>query len=247
MCRAKFGTSGLRASLKELLQAGCPVDLSVAPEQAGSVTRKKLEIEQVGGALEAAIFQLENGHTGLRAALAITNLTSRAIDLRDVKVEALWDGCGWDWLTSQPVPCRDRRYRKSSYPAYVFPGNGLQLPPGDVLNRVLFEQCRLPAQRRLQGWVLGIGGPFPRDLQSGGLLRLSFVLVAADHTEYAAKIQFCAERREARTAGVKVQKIHAGGSPQSGRNNHGPIPANISGASLTPGPEPRDRRCALFD
>ena len=248
MCRSKSDTANLRASLNELLQAGCPVDPSVAPEPAGPLAQEKLEIEQFGGPLETAIFELDNGRTGLRATIAITNHSSRPIDLREVRVSALGDPYGWDWLTPQSVPCRDKKFRKSSYQAYVFPGkNGLQLPDKEVLNNILFERRRVPAKRQLEGWLLGIGGPFPQDLPKGKLLQLSLVLVAADHTKYTTKLHFFIERLEARTQPAKVQETRAGGSPKFDGNNSDSSPADVPPAPPTPDPEPRERRSTLFD
>ena len=248
MCRSKSDTANLRASLNELLQAGCPVDPSVAPEPAGPLAQEKLEIEQFGGPLETAIFELDNGRTGLRATIAITNHTARPIDLREVRVSTLGDPYGWDWLHPQSVPCRDKRFRKSSYQAYVFPGmNGLQLQPEEVLNNILFERRRVPAKRRLEGWLLGVGGIFPQNLPKGKLLKLSLVLVRRPHRIPDEAPVLRIQRLEARKQRTKVQEPRVGESATLDRNNSDTLPADTTPAQLPSDPKPRQRRSTLFD
>ena len=73
----------LKASLEELARLGSPVDLSVAVTE---VENEKVEIEQVGGVFESHLFELQDGRVACIADIAVTNQTSRTIDLIDVEL-----------------------------------------------------------------------------------------------------------------------------------------------------------------
>jgi hypothetical protein len=195
MSRTALKTAELHASLAELMRAGSPVDLSVAtkPEE-----REKVEIEQVGGIHDSEVFELPDGRVAVMADIAVTNQTTRAIDVIDIELQTPWGDSLWDWLTPQRVRFRGAK-REGSYQAYQFPGKcGLQLPYEEVINHVLLERRRLPGKRRLEGWLLGIGGRMPAELRRGQWLDLSFAIIGSDHTEYATTIQLWTERLEAR-------------------------------------------------
>lgn len=196
MSRTALKTAELHASLIELMRAGSPVDLSGAtkPDEMGQV-----EIDQVGGILESAVFELEDGSVGVRADIAVTNLTTRAIDVIDIELQTPWIGSPWDWLKPRRFSFQDRAKRKWSYQAYQFPGDcGLQLPCECVINHHLVGRRRLPGRCELEGFLLGIGGRMPAELRHGQWLDLSLVLIGSDHREYPSTIRLWTERLDPR-------------------------------------------------
>ena len=203
MSSTALKTSKLHASLAELMRAGSPVDLSVAtkPDE-----REKVEIEQVGGIYDSAVFELADGRAAIRAAIAVTNHTKRAVDVIEIELQTPWGDSLWDWLTPIRVRFPGRDKREGSYQAYQFPGKcGLQLPCADVINHLLLERRRLPGSRRREGWLLGIGGRMPAELRHGQWLDLSLAIIGSDHTKYPTTIQLPAERLEARPKTVTPQ------------------------------------------
>lgn len=196
MANTTLETARLHASLLELMRAGSPVDLAVATNP---LEKRNVEIEQVGGVHDSALFELRDGRAGFRAAIAVTNQTSRGIDVVEIELQSGCMGSDWDWLTPQQIRWRDqKKNRYCGYQAYVFPGNGggLQLQYDDVLNHLLLEHGRLPSKRRLEGWLLAVGGPMPMELRHGQWLDLSLAIIGADHMEYAETIRLWTERLE---------------------------------------------------
>jgi len=194
MYRNTLKTAQLRASLEELSRAGSPVDLSVAEQP---IESRKVIIEQVGGIYESFLQELENGRTACVIDIAVTNLTSRAIDVADVQLSTHWGDCLWQWLQPTEINFRDRN-RPCSFLEYRFPGKcGLQLLYDGVINQVLLGRRRLPGTRSVEGWLLGIGGRMPAELRPGQWLDLSLTIVGADYVEYSAMIQVPAYRLKA--------------------------------------------------
>src|ERR1039457_5636576 len=145
----------LKASLEELRQLGSPVDLLVVTE----VENEKVEIEQVGWVHGSRLFELQDGRVACMADIAVTNQTSRTIDLIEVELRTPWDDRLFEWLTPVQVQSQGRSKKRNSYRVYPFPGkNELQLQYSEVLNHRLFESKKLPGKRRFEGWLLGIGG-----------------------------------------------------------------------------------------
>ena len=104
------------------------MDSSVAVTE---VENQKVEIEQVGGIYESRIFELEDRRIAYMAYIAVTNRTSRAIDVVDVELRATWDDSLFQWLTPLQVNTQDRKKRGSSLLVYQFPREpGLQLACG---------------------------------------------------------------------------------------------------------------------
>jgi hypothetical protein len=193
MSRTASKTAEFHASLAELMRAGSPVDLSVATKPA------EVEIEQVGGIHDSALFELPDGHVAVRADIAVTNQTTRTIDVIDIELRTPWVGSLWDWLKPQRIRFQGRARLESSFEVYQFPGKyGLQLPCEDVINHVLLGRRRLPGRCQVEGWPLGIGGRMPVELRHGQWLDLSLAIIGSDHREYATTIQLWTERLDPR-------------------------------------------------
>lgn len=186
-----------KASLEELAQSGSPVDLSVSETE---VENEKVEIEQVGGIYESRLFELEDGRVAYMADIAVTNQTARTIDVIDVQLRATWDDSLFGWLTPLQVKSQGRGKRGRSYAVYQFPGEGgLQLGCSEVINPLLVERRKLPGQRRLEGWLLAIGGLMPAGPRHGQWVDLSLTIIGSDHAEYSTTLCLCTERLPART------------------------------------------------
>src|SRR5271157_93511 len=191
----------LKALLHELARSGSPVDLSVADT---GVENEKVEIEQVGCITVSRLFELEDGRVACMVDIAVTNQTARPVDVVDVELRATWDDSLFQWLTPRPVKPQGGARRDSGYSVYQFPGkHGLQLGYDEVINHVLLERKRLPAKRRLEGWLLGIGGLMPPGPLHGQWLDIHLTIIGADHAEYARTIRLCTERLEVRTKIVR--------------------------------------------
>ncbi len=130
---------------------------------------QKVEIEQVGGCIESCLFELKDGGVAYIADIAITNQTSRTIDLIDLELRTPWDDKLFRWLL--PVEIHTGAKRDQSYSIYRFPGGGPEFAYKDVINHHLVERKTLPGKRRLAGWLLGIGGFMPDSLVHGQLLK----------------------------------------------------------------------------
>lgn len=197
----------LKASLEEFAQFGCPVDLSVAVTE---LENEKVEIEQVGGLLESHIFPLQNKRTGYIVDIAVTNQTSRSIDVIDVKLKTPWDNRLFDWVRPFRVPVtplqvklQGRAKRENPLVYDLADEPGLRFAYDEVINHHLLETRKLPAKRRLEGLLLGIGDFMPDNLGQGELLEMSLTITGADHAEYATTIHLWTERRKARPMPVK--------------------------------------------
>jgi hypothetical protein len=194
----------LKASLEELARCGCPVDLSVAVTE---VENEKVEIEQVGVIYFSQIFELQDGRVAYMADIAVTNLITRTIDVVDVELRTPWNDSFFQWLTPLQFNFQGRRKRDRgySYKAYQFPGEaGLQFDYDQVINHLLVERRKLPGQRRLQGWLLGIGGRMAAELCHGKWFDLPLAIIAADHGEYSTTLRLLTQRLQG-TKSVKTR------------------------------------------
>jgi len=192
-----------RASLEELARLGSPVDLSVADME---VENEKVEIEQVGWVHGSRLFELQDGRVACMADIAVTNQTSRTIDLIEVELRTPWDDRLFEWLTPVQVQSQGRSKKRNSYRVYPFPGkNELQLQYSEVLNHRLFESKKLPGKRRFEGWLLGIGGVMPAGLRHGQWLAMPLTIITVDST-YETTIRVSTERLPARPAVVNPRR-----------------------------------------
>ncbi len=164
-----------------------------------------MEIEQVGGVFESHIFQLQDRRVACIADIAVTNQTSRTIDLIDVELRTPWDNRRFEWLLPSQVKFQTCRKRDCSPLVYRFPGLGPEFAYKEVINHHLLEREKLPGQRRLVGWLLGIGGVMPDNLVHGDWLKMSLTIIGADHAEYSEPIIFWTERLLARPTIVKTR------------------------------------------
>ena len=185
----------LKTMLEQLTQTGSPVDLSVADKQ----DQQRVEIlqEEFG----SQILELEDGRVGYMAQIALTNLLSRTIDILEVELRTPWDDHLFQWL--QPVEVRSKDYSGLIYRL----GKCIQFGPKEVINRRLFEQRSLPGKRRIEGWLLGLGGLMPRQLEDRMLCELPLVLYTADHAEYSTTLQFVTHRLPSRHSLKRTERI----------------------------------------
>ena len=170
----------LRASLEESARFGSPVDLSVADPRNEN---EKVEIEQVG-IFESHLFELQDGRIAYIADIAVTNQTSRSIDVIDVELQTPWDNRLFQWLLPSQVKFKPCRKRDCSPLVYRFPGPGPEFAYKEVINHHLLERKKLPANHRLEGLLLGIGGLMPDNLVHGEVVEVSLTIIGADHAEY---------------------------------------------------------------
>jgi len=199
----------LKASLEKLARFGSPVDSTVADLR---IDNEKVEIEQVGGIIESQIFQLQNRRVAYIADIAVTNQTSRSIDVIDVKLQTPWDNRLFEWVTPfqvkvtpLQVKLQGRAKRENPF-VYEFPGErALRFAYDEVINHHLLEARRLPAKHRLRGLLLGIGDFMPDNLVHGELLEMSLIIIGADHAEYFEPIRFWTERLLPRPTAVKTR------------------------------------------
>jgi hypothetical protein len=200
MSKTALRTAGLHASLEELRRAGCPVDLSVANQP---VEKRKVEIDQVGAVQDSMIRELEDGRVAIMAHVAVTNQSSRPIDVVEIELRAPWGEDRWDWLEAQMFSWRRGRQRHS-YQLYKFPGKvGWDFPFDQVINHALVGHCRLPAKHQIDGFLLGIsGGRMPAELRHGQWHGFSLAIITSGRAEYRETIQLWTDRLEARTKAV---------------------------------------------
>ncbi len=181
-----------RELLEALARTGSPVDMSVADD---AEEPRQVEIKQVGAVCDSKLFELESGRLGFMVNLAITNQTSRTIETVQIELRSTLIDASFQWLTPLTFRLRKRNGSDAEYRAYQFPGRcGLQLPYDEVLNHKLVEHGLLRSRRRLEGWLLGIGGLMPAELMHGQSQDLTLVIVGSDHSEHTEKIHVWTER-----------------------------------------------------
>ncbi len=185
----------LKESLEELARSGSPVDVSVAVT---AVENEKVEIEQVGGIYESQLFELEDGRVACMAYIAVTYQRARTYDVIDAELRALWDHSPFDWLLPEQVTFHTGAKRARSHWVYRFPGHGPEFERPEVLNHSLLERKKLPGQRRLEGWLLGMGGRMPAGLQHGQRRDMRLTIIGSDHAEYSTTLHLWTDRLYAR-------------------------------------------------
>jgi hypothetical protein len=168
----------------KLKQLGCPVDLSVAEEEASEA---RIEIAQYGPPTENRIFDLDDRHAGYIFGLDIFNRTSRPVYCPNIELRTPWRDPYFQWLTGE---------RHREVPHYEFPGRGAPVFPRDqVLNHVLLSKSGVLQPRvPYEGWLLAVGGLMPKHLRDREQIEATLVIVASDRTEYRQKILLVAER-----------------------------------------------------
>jgi hypothetical protein len=174
----------LAASLKELADLGSTVDLSAADIEDEATD---ILIEQGGGIVESRIFELPSGLIGYMIYVAITNLRSRPIYVRDVELRDLWQDDLFYWMADP------RETRKLD--SYRFPGKGSpELPREQVLNHFLFDGEAFTPKRSREGWLLATGRPMPESLRDRQGLDATLAILTATGAEYTQGIHLCVER-----------------------------------------------------
>lgn len=174
----------LATSLKELADLGSSVDLSV-PDIEDEAT--DILIEQGGGIVDSRIFELPSGLIGYMIYVAITNLRSRPIYVRDVELRDLWYDELFYWMSDPHETRKPDSYR--------FPGKGSpELPREQVLNHFLFDGGALTPRRPREGWLLATGRPMPKSLHDRQGLDSTLAILTSNGAEYTQKIHLCVER-----------------------------------------------------
>ncbi len=175
----------LGISLRDLVDAGIPVDLSVAEEEEQEA---EIEIEQVGGECVSRIFDLPTGLTGYTFDVIISNRTSRTIYCRELELRLPWEDSFFTWLADP------REAERVEY--YCFPnGNGPEYDREIVLNHLLLGNGAI-TQQPLAGLLLATGRPMPFDLCHGSMLDATLVLTSFDHVEHSAIVSLSIDRQE---------------------------------------------------
>src|ERR1035438_1616787 len=173
----------LRASLEESARFGSPVDLSVANPRNEN---EKVEIEQLGGPFESQILELPTGCVAYMVDIAVTNQTSRTIDLIEVELRTPWDDNFFQWLQPEPFKFQLHGKRGRSHSVYHFAETELRFTSEQVINRNLVELRKLGRQ---EGLLLAIGGRMPAGLRHGQELDMPLTIIGSDHAEYSTTIQ----------------------------------------------------------
>jgi hypothetical protein len=191
----------LRASLEESAEFGSPVDLSVADTE---VENDKVEIEQLGGPFESQILELPTGCVAYMVDIAVTNQTSRTIDLIEVELRTPWDDNFFQWLQPEPFKFQLHGKRGRSHSVYHFAETELRFTSEQVINRNLVE-LRKVRKGRQEGLLLAIGGRMPAGLRHGQELDMPLTIIGSDHAEYSTTLRFWTERLLARPKVVKTR------------------------------------------
>lgn len=224
----------LKESLEELARYGSPVDVSVAVT---AVENEKLEIEQLGGIYLSHLFELEDGRIACMADIAVTNHTARTIDVINVELRALWDNIPFQWLQPRQFKFNNYTKRGRSHLGYRFPGHGPEFEFHEVINHRLLESKKLAGKRRLEGWLLGIGGRMPAELVHGQWRDMYLTIIGYDHYEYSTTLHVWTERlltrpkvvqpRTSIFARMEQEAMHAR-RPDPGRRQVGSRPSRPS-------------------
>lgn len=177
----------LALRLKELDNLGSSVDLSVADIEDEATD---ILIEEGAGIVESRVFELPRGLSGLigyMIYLAITNLRSRPIYVRDVELRGLWHDELFYWM-SDP---QDTRKPDS----YCFPGKGSpEFPREQVLNHFLFDVGALTPRCRREGWLLATGRPMPEGIRHRQGLDATLAIWTSTGAEYTQSVHLRVER-----------------------------------------------------
>ena len=203
----------LASSLRELADAGSPVDTFIADTED---QQADLEIRQVG---ESTLFDLPNGGWGCILDLEIINQTSKTIYCTGVpELRIPWEDPFFHWQPDpRETPRRIRYYRTKSNgrreridtvsEAYFFPGGAqLEYPRALVLNHRL-EHGVLAPGRPLFGLLLATGGRMPSELLHGQSLELTFSITSSRHIEYIEKVQLWIDRLQAKRKPARTHNL----------------------------------------
>jgi hypothetical protein len=192
----------LKASLEELARFGSPVDSTVADLR---IENEKVEVEQLGGPFESQILELPTGCVAYMVDIAVTNQTSRTIDLIEVELRTPWDDNFFQWLQPEPFKFQLHGKRGRSHSVYHFAETELRFTSEQVINRNLVELRKL-GKGRQEGLLLAIGGRMPAGLRHGQELDMPLTIIGSDHAEYSTTIHLWTDRLLARPTTVKMRK-----------------------------------------
>ena len=202
--QANLNRAKLAESLKELAEAGSPVDISVADTDD---QHSDVEINQVG---ESIVFDLRFGGTGYLLDLEIINQTSKTIYCSAMALRRLWEDILFEWLPDpKENPRRLSYFRRkrnghrelvhATSENYCFCGGSqLEYPREVVLNHVLLKRGILAPGRPLKGLLLASGGPMPGELRHGQILEPTLTLISSTHIEYTAPLCLGIDRSQAK-------------------------------------------------
>ena len=192
----------LKASLEELARFGSPVDSTVADLR---IENEKVEVEQLGGPFESQILELPTGCVAYMVDIAVTNQTSRTINLIEVELRTPWDDNFFQWLQPEPFKFQLHGKRGRSHSVYHFAETELRFTSEQVINRNLVELRKL-GKGRQEGLLLAIGGRMPAGLRHGQELDMPLTIIGSDHAEYSTTIHLWTDRLLARPTTVKMRK-----------------------------------------
>ena len=80
------------------------------------IENEKVQIDQIGGIFESQIFQLQNRRGAYIADIAVTNQTSRTIDVIDVELRTPWDNRLVEWVTPFQVEVTPLQVKLQGHP-----------------------------------------------------------------------------------------------------------------------------------
>lgn len=160
--------------LQEMAASGVPVDLStVTPD---------LEISLIGGTTDSMVFDLPDGRAGCFIDLFLLNHTLKPFRCRDIQLQPPWSDGGFEWLP-------DPKEKGVDPFNYHFPGKSAPVMPRDVvLNHILLGGRMLKPRCPLDGFLLGIGNPKPKQLTDGAWIDFRLTILADNDNEYPQTI-----------------------------------------------------------
>jgi hypothetical protein len=190
--------TGLKDVLEELAYLGSPVDLTVCEDRQ---TGGKLEILQQGWVGSSRIFELESGCAVFMAELAVTNLSSKTVDIVEVDLQWPWKDELFRWL--DPVEIDACSWRSGQQNRWVYRLGNLEFARDEVINEALIKHRKISGRRRVEGVLLGLGGRMAEGARAGQPLEVLLTIFTADNAEYSTTLEVFVERRE---RGKKVGK-----------------------------------------
>ena len=191
-------------SLKELAEAGCPVDISVADMEDQPCD---VEINQIG---ESLLLEQPYGGTSYILDLEFINQTSKTIYCSEMALRMLREDIFFEWLPDPKENPRKlsyfRRNRKGerelveaeSDSYCFFGGSQLEYPHEEVLNHILLKRRILAPGRPLRGLLLARGGAMPNEARHGQWVEPTLCFISSKHVEYTASVLMRIDRMEAK-------------------------------------------------
>ena len=204
----------LAESLKELAEAGCPVDTSVADMEDQQVD---VEINQVG---ESLMLQQPYGGTSYILDLEFINQTSKTIYCSEIELRMRREDTFFEWLPDPKENPRKlsyfRRNRKGerelveaeSDSYCFFGGSQLEYPHEEVLNHILLKRRILAPGRPLRGLLLARGGAMPNEARHGQWVEPTLSFISSKHVEYTATILMRIDRMEAKPKPARKSSLY---------------------------------------